>query len=121
MSYRIFTDATSDLPASFAQDLNVTVLPMGFSMEGKEYLYVPGKSDMSIETFFANMRAGIDVILDESTHLPHDSGAYRRSRQTAERLLQKGPDAIIDIHRDGIPDQNEYACSIDGEPTTDTL
>ena len=63
----------------------------------------------------ALQQQGIDVILDESTHLPHDSGAYRRSRQTAERLLQKGPDAIIDIHRDGIPDQNEYACSIDGE------
>ena len=58
---------------------------------------------------------GIDVILDESTHLPHDSGAYRRSRQTAERLLQKQPDAIIDIHRDGIPDKTEYTCTIDGE------
>lgn len=58
---------------------------------------------------------GIDVILDESTHLPHDSGAYRRSRQTAERLLQHAPDAIIDIHRDGIPDQSEYAATIDGE------
>ena len=57
----------------------------------------------------ALQQQGIDVILDESTHLPHDSGAYRRSRQTAERLLQKGPDAIIDIHRDGIPDQNEDA------------
>ena len=63
----------------------------------------------------ALQQQGIDVILDESTHLPHDSGAYRRSRQTAERLLQKGPDAIIDIHRDGIPDQSEYTCSIDGE------
>ena len=51
----------------------------------------------------ALQQQGIDVILDESTHLPHDSGAYRRSRQTAERLLQKGPDAIIDIHRDGVP------------------
>ena len=58
---------------------------------------------------------GIDVILDESTHLPHDSGAYRRSRQTAERLLQHAPDAIIDIHRDGIPDQSEYAATIEGE------
>ena len=58
---------------------------------------------------------GVDVILDESTHLTHDSGAYRRSRQTAERLLQKRPDAIIDIHRDGIPDQSEYACTINGE------
>ena len=36
----------------------------------------------------ALQQQGIDVILDESTHLPHDSGAYRRSRQTAERLLQ---------------------------------
>lgn len=58
---------------------------------------------------------GIDVILDESTHLPHDSGAYRRSRRTAERLLQKRPDAIIDIHRDGIPDPDEYKAEIDGE------
>ena len=58
---------------------------------------------------------GVDVILDESTHLPHDSGAYRRSRRTAERLLQRRPDAIIDIHRDGIPDQSEYTCSINGE------
>lgn len=61
---------------------------------------------------------GIDVILDESTHLPHDSGAYRRSRQTAERLLQKRPDAIIDIHRDGIPDESEYTCTIKGDPAS---
>ena len=58
---------------------------------------------------------GIDVILDESTHLPHDSGAYRRSRRTAERLLQKRPDAIIDIHRDGIPDPEQYKAEIGGE------
>ena len=63
-------------------------------------------------------RLGVDVILDESTHLPHDSGAYRRSRQTAERLLQKRPDAIIDIHRDGIPDESEYACTIKGDPAS---
>lgn len=63
----------------------------------------------------ALQKQGVDVILDESTHLPHDSGAYRRSRQTAERLLQKQPDAIIDIHRDGIPDESEYARTINGE------
>ena len=62
MSYRIFTDATSDLSAQFAEQLNVTVLPMGFTMEEKEYFYVPGHSDMPIETFFAKMRAGIGVI-----------------------------------------------------------
>lgn len=61
MSYRIFTDATSDLPASFAEQLHVTVLPMGFTMEEKEYFYIPGRSDMPIETFFEKMRAGIPV------------------------------------------------------------
>ncbi len=58
MSYRIFTDATGDFPANFAKDLNVTVLPMSFTMDDKEYHYIPGNSDMPIETFFANMRAG---------------------------------------------------------------
>ncbi len=61
MSYRIFTDATSDLPAQFAEQMHVTVLPMGFTMEEKEYFYIPGKSDMPIETFFEKMRAGIPV------------------------------------------------------------
>ena len=61
MSYQIFTDATSDLPATFAEQLHVTVLPMGFTMEDKEYFYIPGRSDMPIETFFEKMRAGIAV------------------------------------------------------------
>ena len=61
MSYQIFTDATSDLPAKFAEQLQVTVLPMGFTMEGKEYSYIPGRSDMPIETFFEKMRAGVAV------------------------------------------------------------
>ena len=61
MSYRIFTDATSDLPATFAEQLQVSVLPMGFTMEEKEYFYIPGRSDMPIETFFEKMRTGIAV------------------------------------------------------------
>lgn len=80
------------------------------SIEGQGGIY-----DVAREFRDSLQALGIDVILDESTHLPHDSGAYRRSRRTAERLLQKRPDAIIDIHRDGIPDSSEYACTIEGE------
>lgn len=58
---------------------------------------------------------GIEVVLDETIHVPHDSGAYRRSRQTAIELLKKAPDALIDVHRDGIPDPDEYTVQIDGE------
>lgn len=60
---------------------------------------------------------GVTVILDESTHFPHDSGAYDRSRATAMRLLQQMPAAIFDIHRDGIPAE-EYETEIDGEEAT---
>lgn len=80
------------------------------SIEGQGGIY-----DVARQFRDALQAKGIDVILDESTHLPHDSGAYRRSRRTAERLLQNRPDAIIDIHRDGIPNAEEYVATIDGE------
>ncbi len=80
------------------------------SIEGQGGIY-----DVAREFRDALQKLGIDVILDESTHLPHDAGAYRRSRQTAERLLKNRPDAIIDIHRDGIPDPDEYKVTLDGE------
>ena len=58
---------------------------------------------------------GVEVTLDETLHVPHDAGAYRRSRQTAIELLKKGPDALIDVHRDGIPNADEYKTTVDGE------
>lgn len=58
---------------------------------------------------------GITVYYDDSTHLPHDSAAYRRSRATAEELLKNGVDAIFDVHRDGIPDPGQYETTIDGQ------
>ena len=61
---------------------------------------------------------GIEVLLDETLHVPHDAGAYRRSRQTATRLMQNRPDALIDIHRDGIPAPEEYNATVAGEKIT---
>lgn len=58
---------------------------------------------------------GVTVVLDETIHAPHDSGAYRRSRQTAVDLLKKAPDALLDIHRDGIPNADEYKTTVNGK------
>ena len=58
---------------------------------------------------------GVDAVVDTTSHNPHDAGAYRRSRQTAVKLLKKAPDAIFDIHRDGIPDPDQYKLSMGGE------
>ena len=60
---------------------------------------------------------GITVMHNKTLHLPHDRGAYRRSRVTVEELLEKGPDVIFDIHRDATP-RHVYAAEIDGEAVT---
>ncbi len=60
-------------------------------------------------------KLGVTVYYDDETHHPHDSGAYKRSRATAETLLKNNVDAIFDIHRDGIEDPGEYETSINGE------
>lgn len=60
---------------------------------------------------------GIEVLYSERLHLPHDRGAYRRSRVTAQQLLQQRPDAIFDVHRDAAP-WEAYSMEIDGELIT---
>lgn len=60
---------------------------------------------------------GVQALLSSELHHPHDAGAYRRSRQTAVALLRENmPDAILDIHRDGIPDPESYTVTIGGKP-----
>lgn len=58
---------------------------------------------------------GASTTVSDALHYPHDAGAYRRSRQTAVQLLKETPDALLDIHRDGIPNVKEYAVTIGGK------
>ncbi|NLY10936.1 MAG: stage II sporulation protein P [Firmicutes bacterium] len=60
---------------------------------------------------------GIEVNYSQNLHLPHDRGAYRRSRETVLDLLSTNPDAIFDVHRDAAP-KNAYATFIDEEWVT---
>ena len=57
---------------------------------------------------------GIETIYSKETFLPHDADAYSRSRRTAEELLKKRPDALLDIHRDAVPSE-QYETEVDGE------
>ena len=57
---------------------------------------------------------GIQVEYNQSLHLPHNSGAYTRSQVTAKALLDKGVDAIFDIHRDSTP-RKEYVTTVNGQ------
>lgn len=68
------------------------------------------------EALAAAMREdGVEAVVSDALHHPHDAGAYRRSRQTAVELMRAGlPDALLDIHRDGIPDPAQYKTTIGG-------
>ena len=58
---------------------------------------------------------GVEVIIDKTSHDPHDANAYVRSRRTALRLLKRRPDAVFDIHRDAIP-KKYYIYQVKGTP-----
>lgn len=59
----------------------------------------------------------IETNYSEELHLPHDRGAYRRSRNTVLELLASDPDAIFDVHRDAAP-PHAYAAEIGEELVT---
>nr|WP_277998785.1 stage II sporulation protein P [Moorella sulfitireducens] len=82
---------------------------------------IPGSGGiLQVGTSFANrLRSmGLTVIVDQTSHAPHDDAAYRRSRRTATGLLQKGAAAIFDLHRDGVPDPTFYRRTINGQNVT---
>ncbi|KAF1086472.1 Stage II sporulation protein P (SpoIIP) [Sporotomaculum syntrophicum] len=63
-------------------------------------------------------KKGINVLHDKTPHEPRDTNAYYRSRRTVADLMKKNPVAVIDVHRDGIPDPNYYSKNIDGKEAT---
>ena len=59
-------------------------------------------------------RNGVRVLHDTTPHDPHDAYAYIRSRKTAVRLLRANPIALLDVHRDGVPDPDFYRRHVAG-------
>ncbi len=59
---------------------------------------------------------GINAVFKKESHDPHDAGAYRRSRQTAIKLIKENMpvQAVFDIHRDAVP-KDHYVTKVDGQ------
>ena len=51
--YIIMTDSCCDLSQQEVEELDLTVLPLSFTIEGKTLLNTPDHADMSPEEFFA--------------------------------------------------------------------
>ena len=93
--------------------------------------YVPSDGSESIDEGGGILQVGdafaaalerqrVDTIKSDETHVPHDAGAYHRSRRTAEELAKENPDALFDVHRDAVPPE-EYLEEVEGEERVQVL
>lgn len=84
---------------------------------------VPNKGGIfKVGTVFAKQleKEGVNAVLSLRPHEPHDANAYHRSRRTALQLLKQRPIALIDVHRDGVPDPDFYTGEVKEAPQTAT-
>ena len=115
--YRIVTDSTCDLPAGIVAELNLTVIPMEFQLDGTTYLNYPDGREYDFHEFYNALRAGMasttsqvnyQTFLDTFTPILEDgkdilylafssglSGTYSGSTIAAKDLMEKYPDAKI--------------------------
>ncbi len=57
-NYKIITDSTSDLTAQLVEELELHVIPMHFTVDGKDYLNTPDEKYLSAHDFYEMLRAG---------------------------------------------------------------
>ena len=56
--YIILTDSCCDFSAELVEELGISVLPLSFLVEGKEYFNYPDNRDMDPHVFYDKLRAG---------------------------------------------------------------
>lgn len=57
-NFKIITDSTSDLPVQLVEELELHVIPMLFTVDGKDYLNTPDERALSSHDFYDLLRAG---------------------------------------------------------------
>lgn len=85
-SFAIVTDSSCDLSARMAEELEISVLPLSFSMGGKEYRNDLDGREMPIRDFYARLRAG-----ETSTTAAVNVESYLG---VMEPLLREGKDVL---------------------------
>jgi fatty acid-binding protein DegV len=58
MSYEIFTDSTTDLPAKLAEELGLHVIPFIYTLDGKDYHNYLDYREQSVKEFYDALRSG---------------------------------------------------------------
>lgn len=117
--YVIVTDSTCDLPQAIVDQLNINVIPMGFTIGDQAYLNYTDERELSTKEFYNLLRKGnvsmtsqvsVQRYLDEFENIlqeGHDiiylcfssalSGSFNASNVAANDLLEKYPQSKIYI------------------------
>lgn len=112
--YRILTDSTTDLSPAIIAELDITVLPMTYTIDGKSYHNDPEEKDLSSHDFYEMLRAektsstsqiNIETFKKEAGKLAQDgfdvlyigfssglSGTFNSARLAFEELNEEYPD-----------------------------
>jgi stage II sporulation protein P len=114
----------TDDPVAAAQQNKGTIL-LYCTHNSESYVPTDGKESIKgnggiydvARAFGENLKKkGVNVAFSDEKHDPHDAGAYRRSRQTAVKLIKENMPvrAVFDIHRDAVP-KSHYVTEVDGQ------
>ena len=100
--YIIMTDSCCDLSQQEVEELELTVLPLSFTIEGKTLLNTPDHADMSPEEFFAKIAAGADC-----TTAAVNVGQFT---DAMEKVLQEGKDILCVCFSSALSTTYQSAC-----------
>ena len=100
--YIIMTDSCCDLNQQEVEELDLTVLPLSFTIEGKTLLNTPDHADMSPEEFFAKIAAGADC-----TTAAANVGQFT---DAMEKALQEGKDILCICFSSALSTTYQSAC-----------
>ena len=116
-SYVIFTESTGDLTPALIEAADLRVLPMAFTLDGKEYRNYPDGREMSAHDYYEKLRAGSLCTTSQVTMLEFQqaftpvleagqdilylafssglSGTFQASKIAIESLLERFPERRI--------------------------
>lgn len=94
MGYKIVTDSTIDLTQKMIEELELTVISLRFTIDGKTYKDKSDMSEMSTETFYAKLREG-----KMSTTSQINADEFAR---TFEPILEAGEDVLYIAFSSGL-------------------
>ena len=117
MSYKVFTDACSNLPNRLLRELDINVLPCGYEMDGESAVYAGDMDGFDFHAYYDKLRKGSELktslinshlfmehfrpVLEEGLDVVYAglssgvSGTLQSARMAAEELGEEFPERTV--------------------------